>query len=105
MEKLSMAFLFCLTSTIANAQNMPEFRQVPKPVLCGPATVVLKGLADDDINERPIWIGKNDDQKSDYALFVNPNTSAFTLIQFGKEWACILGIGFKSNSLDLTVKN
>lgn len=105
MKKLSMAFLFCLISTIANAQNMPEFRQVPKPVLCGPVNVVLKGLADDDINEKPIWIGKNDDQKSDYALFVNPKTSAFTLIQFGKEWACILGIGFKSNSLDLTVKN
>ena len=99
---ITVAFLFC-ASTIANAQS--EFRNIPKSVLCGPAEGVFKALADPEINETPVWLGKEDSKASDYALFVNPKTSAFTLIQFGKEWACILGIGFKSNSLDLTVKN
>lgn len=99
MIKQAVAFLFCLISTIANAQVGPEFRQIPKPVICGPVETVLKGLADEDINEKPIWVGKNDDGKSDYAVMVNSKTTAFTVLQFGKDWACILGIGYKSQTL------
>ena len=99
MKKMSVAFLFCLTSTIANAQQQPGFVQVPKPVLCGPAAEILKALADTEINERPVWIGKNEDGRSDHMLFVNPKTGAFTLVQIGKEMGCILGIGFSSQTL------
>jgi hypothetical protein len=102
VKKLSVAFLFCLTSTIANAQIGPQFRQISKPVLCGPANIVLKALAEEDIDEKPFWIGKDDTEKSDYAVFLNAKTGAFTLLQLGREWACILGIGYKSDSF--TVK-
>lgn len=105
MKRLTVAFLFCLTSSIANAQVGPEFRQIPKPVLCGPIDIILKGLVDEDVNEKPIWIGKNDDGKSDYAVFINPKTSAFTILQFSKEWGCILGLGSKSRQLDNVIKN
>jgi hypothetical protein len=103
MKKLSVAFLFCLTSTIANAQS--EFRQIPKPVLCGPIELIFKSLIDSEINELPIWTGKNEDSKSDYALFVNPKTNSFTLVQFGKEWGCILGVGYKSQKFSNFTKN
>lgn len=99
MKKMLVAFLFCLIGTIANAQQPPGYVQIPKPVLCGPAAEILKTLAETEINERPIWIGKNEDGRSDYMLFVNPKTGAFTLIQHGREIACILGIGNSSQSL------
>ena len=98
MRKLAVAFLFCLTGTIANAQVGPEFRQVPKAVICGPIQVILQGLADKEINELPLWTGRDQTEKSDYAVFVNPKTGAFTIIQFGKEIGCILGLGYSSHS-------
>jgi len=96
MKKLAVAFLFCLNSTIANAQIGPQFVQVPKVVVCGPADIVFKGLTDDDIKEQPLWVGKDESSKSDYALFVNEKTMAFTLIQYTGTTACILGLGYKS---------
>lgn len=101
MKKLAVAFLFCLTSTIANAQIGPEFRQVPKNVICGPVHIVLKALTDKDIDEKPLWIGKDEAGKSDYAVFVNAKTGAFTILQFGQEIGCILGIGYKSDVFKL----
>ena len=105
MKKLSVAFLFCLISTIANAQAESNFKQIPKPVLCGPVELIFKSLTDSDINEQPIWTGKNEDSKSDYALFVNPKTNSFTLVQFGKECGCILGVGHKSQTFSNFTKN
>ena len=101
MKKSAVAFLFCLISTIANAQIGPQFVQIPKMVLCGPAAIVFKGLADKDVNEQPLWIGKDDAEKSDYALFLNEKTKAFTLIQYTGTTACILGIGYHSEIFKL----
>ena len=56
MKKIAVAFLFCLTSTIANAQSgqlPPGFITTNKPVLCGPADTIFKGLADQEIDEKP----------------------------------------------------
>ena len=97
MRKLLVASLFC-ASTIANAQiDLPQgFVTTTKPILCGPAPVVFRSLAGKDINEKPIWLGQ-DENKSNYAIFVNAETSAFTLIQFGEQMACILGLGPSSD--------
>jgi hypothetical protein len=95
MKKLLVASLFCLTSTIANAQS--NFVNVNKPVLCGPIEQLLKGLADKEVNEKPVWLGQRDDQKTEFYLFLNFDNSAFTIIEAGKEIGCILGIGYKSN--------
>jgi len=91
-----VASLFCLT--MAHAQNNlpPGFVATTKPILCGPIDVMFKTLASDEINEQPIWLGQ-DDNRSNYALFVNSRSSGFTLVQFGEEMACILGLGPKSN--------
>ncbi len=93
---ITVAFLFC-ASTIANAQS--EFRNIPKSVLCGPAEGVFKALADPEINETPVWLGKEDSKATDYALFVNKQNGTFTIIQFAKNMACIIGIGNQSNLL------
>lgn len=98
MKRSAVAFLFCLVGTIANAQSL-GFVQVPKPVLCGPVAEILKGLADTEVNEKPIWIGKNEDDRSDFMIFVNSKTGAFTIVQLGKEIGCVLGIGYSSQTI------
>lgn len=101
MKNITVAFLFCLISTIANAQIGPEFRQIPKTVICGPFETILKGLTDKDIDEKPIWVGQDESKNSSYIVFVNKTTGAFTIVQLGKEIGCILGIGYKSELYQL----
>ena len=96
MKKLSVAFLFCLTSTIANAQIGSGFTVINKQVVCGPVQVVFKALAEPDIDEKPIWLGKDESGKSELALFVNQKTGGFTLVQFNEQAACILALGGES---------
>jgi hypothetical protein len=95
VKNVLVASLFCLTSTIAYAQS--NFVNVNKPVICGPVDVILKGLADKEVNEKPVWLGQREDQKTEFYLFLNFDNSAFTIIEAGKEVGCILGIGYKSN--------
>lgn len=94
MKIFLVASLFCF-SIIAHAQQ--NFVTVNKPVICGPVDTILKGLADKDIDEKPVWIGKREDQKTEFYMFINFKTSAFTLVEVGKEIGCILGIGYNSN--------
>ena len=96
MKRFLVASLFC-ASTIVNAQSNTQFVTVNKPVICGPLDIMLKGLADKDIDEKPIWTGRRDDQKTEFFVFLNFQTSAFTIIEAGKEVACIIGLGGISN--------
>lgn len=101
-----LMLIFGLNSVVL-AQN--NFVTVNKPVICGPIDTILKGLADKDIDEKPVWVGRRDDQKTEFFVFLNFKTSAFTIIEAGKEIGCILGIGYKSNFLnpppDATIKS
>ena len=102
--KLLVASLFCLIGTIAHAQtNLPEgFALTNKSILCGPGTTIFKTLASKDVNEKPLWVGQ-DDSKTFLAVFVNQDTGAFTVIQFGEQMACILGLGEKSDLFKLEI--
>jgi hypothetical protein len=53
IKKIIMAPLFCLTSSIANANNIIE---TTKPVVCGPIQAVIKELTED--KEVPVFTGK-----------------------------------------------
>lgn len=98
MKNLITAIFLFFVYTASSAQVGPQFRQIPKNILCGPVEILFTALADKDIKENPIWIGKDESEKSDFAVFVNSDTGAFTIVQFGREWGCILGIGYKSES-------
>lgn len=96
MLKKLVAALTLVWVTSASAQIGPEFREVRKTVICGPLEVLMKGLADSEVKERPVWIGEDESGKTSYSLFYNEKTKAFTLIQFTTNIGCILGIGYKS---------
>lgn len=93
MRKVTMAFLFCLISSIANAQSF----QSNKPVICDLNTEkVMKSLVE-KYDENPIWTAKG--EGSNVTLFVNSTTNTWTLLQYTSEWACIIGVGSDSKLL------
>lgn len=96
MLKNILAVMSLLIPILSFAQIGPEFREIRKTVICGPLEIVMKGLADPEVKERPVWIGEDESGKSNYSLFYNEKTKAFTLLQFTTNIGCILGIGYKS---------
>ena len=92
MRKLSVAFLLCLISFIANAQAV----QHSKPIICDEAQKILSALKE-NYQEYPIWIGSGEGVR--FSLFVNAITGSWTLLQFNAEVACVLGVGKDSELL------
>jgi hypothetical protein len=98
MKLLTMAFLLCLTSSIANAQAF----EVQKPIICDETQKIIKALAE-KFNEKPVWVAKDIKDNSKYSLFVNPKTGAWTMLQMTPEVSCILGVGEESTLFAETV--
>lgn len=94
-KQMSVAFLFCLTSTIANAQSSKYFETV-KSVPCDDARLIIKGLME-RYGEVPVWGAKDLRDESRYLLTVNEKNGSWTLLQYTPELACILGAGTESN--------
>lgn len=91
MNKVVVAFLFCLTSSIANAQAF----EAHKPLLCDETKKIIESL-NTNWKEIPIWTAKDGRDESRYGLFVNDKTKTWTLIQLTPQYACILGVGEES---------
>lgn len=89
MRTLALAFLFCLISTIANAQI-----KLDKPVFCDSATAILQ-IIKDRYREIPVWVGSQ--SKGIIMLTVNDATQSWTLLELYDEVACILSNGNKFN--------
>ena len=81
-----VAFLFCLISTIANAEPF----KVEKSLVCDKLSVVLRLLP--NYNEVIEWQGKTD-KKLITLLSVNKQTQSWTIITTDGEYACILDQG------------
>jgi hypothetical protein len=95
---LALAFLFCLTSSIANAQPAV---QVDKTVTCSTLKNVVEQLSG-IYKEEPNWTGVS--AYSKYIMFVNPNTQAWTLVEYNDTVACIIGTGERSTLLKFGAK-
>lgn len=88
MRSITVAFLFCLTSTLANAQTF----QTNKPVICDDSKTIISHLGE-RYGERLIWLANDTQDLSKFGLFVNEKTKTWTLLQFTSEVACIVGLG------------
>lgn len=82
-----VAFLFCLVSTIANAEPF----KINRSLICEKAEVVLKTLAQ-EFGEKPVWQGKNN-QELYTLLVVNTKTETWTIVITDGEQACVLDSG------------
>ena len=88
MNRLTVAFLFCLISNIVNAGDAIELQ---KPVLCSDLKTVIEFVTGPKFKEQPTWTGADDLGK--YILTQNDKTGTWTLIQYSEGIACILGTG------------
>jgi hypothetical protein len=64
---------------------------VDKPVLCDTSKVVIETLTGEGYQELPFW--KGNDSNSHYVLLANERDKTWSLIQFNKDIACVLGTG------------
>lgn len=90
--KRYVAFLFCLVSTIANAQVF----EVIRPLKCDNASEVFKLLP--QFGEIPVWQGRNENGLINI-LTLNPQTQTWSLIVTDGQKACLVdsGTGFMVN--------
>ena len=89
MKKSALAFLFCLTSTLANAQIFES----KNTVHCGETKYILANLIGEEIEEHPFWVGVNEASKTSTVVMINDRTQTWTVVQFDKKIACVLGVG------------
>mgnify|MGYP003346754359 FL=1 len=83
-----MAFLFCLLSPIANAQEIIDLQ---KPLKCSKPESVMSYFRD-NFKEMPMWVGKTN-TNTYVTLLVNKETRTWTLIEYEANLACVLGAG------------
>ena len=85
----SFLILILLFPLLASAQSI----QINKPVTCDSTLLVFQALLE-QAGEKPVWVGKgegNDTSKT--VILANEKTKSWTIIQFDKNMACVLGSG------------
>lgn len=82
-----VAFLFCLISTIVNAEPF----KINRTLICEKADIVLKTL-EREFGEKPVWQGKNI-QELNTLLVVNTKTESWSIVITDGENACVLDSG------------
>jgi hypothetical protein len=89
-------FLLVLIPLLTSAQSSGPVA-IEKTVICDKTQNVLDVIINGRYQENPVWGGVDDDSR--YGLLVNRETGTWTIIQFNKETACILGTGKSSRSM------
>jgi hypothetical protein len=95
MKKLLSLLLVVPLLTSAQSSSGPI--TIEKTVVCDKTQNVLDVIINGRYQENPVWGGVDDDSR--YGLLVNRETGTWTIIQFNKETACVLGTGKSSRSM------
>jgi len=98
MRKIAMAFLFCLTSSIANAQ---EIIDLTKQMKCSDAQTVMNYFTN-VFKETPVWVGKTV-HNTHITLLANKETRSWTMIEYDTSLACVLGAGEEKTSSSIDI--
>lgn len=91
-----VAFLFCLISSIANAQ---EIIDLSKPMKCSRAEDVMNFFTQ-KFQEAPLWVGKTTNG-THIVLLVNRETRTWTMVEYDSTLACVLGAGETSSKPEI----
>lgn len=94
MKTLLLTTLLCLAYVPAAAQLFSTQRAI----VCGEADQILNALIS-ELGEQPVWQGTGPDNNSRYMLLVSQDGQGWTLIQFNRQIACIIGAGENSTFL------
>lgn len=93
MKKLLALILIIPLLTSAESEVADAFI-MEKKLVCDQTSVMMEVLTKGNAQETPIWGGSNDNAR--FGLLVNQETGTWTMIQFNKDIACILGHGENS---------
>lgn len=88
MRNLFLSLVLLISSTVI-AQT-----KVNKEITCYSTEAALKILLE-EFKEKPVWMGKTEDDKNNYMLLINPTTQTWTLLQLNRNISCIVGSGEK----------
>ena len=91
--------ILAIIPLLTSAQSSSGPITLEKTVVCDKTQNVLDVIINGRYQETPMWGGVDDNSR--YSLLVNRETGSWTLIQFTKETACILGTGQGSRSMAL----
>ena len=84
--------LILLAPLLASAEPI----QINKPVTCENTLLIFQALLE-QAGEKPIWVGKGDGtDTSRTVILANEKTKSWTIVQFDKNMACVLGSGVGS---------
>jgi hypothetical protein len=86
-----MKHLFLLLLAIATTV-LAEPVQRNKTIICDSKDSIFTQLSQ-EYEERPIWMGHSPLQTTDLVLTANTATGAWTLVEYGDTWACVLAVG------------
>jgi len=91
MKKLlaTVIFAFFPLLSFANTSFTTD-----KKLVCDNTSTIINELMSPDIREMVTWSGSSAGSK--FALLTNKSTGTWTLIQFDKKIACVLGTGENS---------
>jgi hypothetical protein len=98
MKTIALALL--LSSSVALSQPV----RVNKTVFCDKTDTVMNALTK-DYQETSAWIGVDEDSETNYTVLHNPETKTWTLIQFNRDVACVLGNGGSSTFVKIERQN
>ena len=89
MRLSALAFLFCLISSIANAQTVT----LQKPVICMSVQQLVDELKQKH-NETAVLIGEHDMIENVVtAVYANLEAGTYTVIEMNKNIGCVLSVG------------
>ena len=87
--------LILLVPLLASAEPI----QINKPVTCENTLLIFQALLE-QAGEKPIWVGKGDGtDTSKTVILANEKTKSWTIVQFDKNMACVLGSGVGSQQI------
>ena len=90
-----LTVLILLAPLLASAEPI----QINKPVTCENTLLIFQALVE-QAGEKPIWVGKGDGtDTSKTVILANEKTKSWTIVQFDKNMACVLGSGVGSQQI------
>lgn len=95
-----MKTLILTLALIALPAHAQQWQYLESVVPCGPLQEVVRVLSQSQYREVPIWRGHSDRDPTRFLLFMNVERGNFTLVQYHKELACVLGLGSSSEIVD-----
>lgn len=88
-----MKTLILAAALISLPVQAQQWQYLESVVPCGPFQEVVRVLSQSQYQEVPIWRGQSDRDPTRFMLFANIERGNFTLVQYHKDLACVLGLG------------